>query len=327
MNYIGSKQKLAPWIKEVVEEVYVGKLEDAIFADIFAGTGQVARHFKKHVKKVITNDLESYSFILNSHYIGNTKRIESVEIANQSKVGVISKQFSEVGDMKRKYFTKENAQLIDGLRDSIEKLLVDKKINKNQYYWLMASLIESADSVANTASIYGAYLKEYKKTALKPLNFKLVPYEITEQKNEIYQMDANQLIKKISGDILYLDPPYNARQYGANYHVLNKIIENKDFKSEKITGLTDYNKSDYCKKDKVFETFESLIRDAKFKYIFISYNNEGLIEEKEFESMLKKYGQYSLYKKEYKRFKADAKRPNQSPTTFEHLHVLIKENI
>ena len=263
MNYIGSKQKLAPWIKEVVEEVYVGKLEDAIFADIFAGTGQVARHFKKHVKKVITNDLESYSFILNSHYIGNTKRIESVEIANQSKVGVISKQFSEVGDMKRKYFTKENAQLIDGLRDSIEKLLVDKKINKNQYYWLMASLIESADSVANTASIYGAYLKEYKKTALKPLNFKLVPYEITEQKNEIYQMDANQLIKKISGDILYLDPPYNARQYGANYHVLNKIIENKDFKSEKITGLTDYNKSDYCKKDKVFETFESLIRDAK----------------------------------------------------------------
>jgi adenine-specific DNA-methyltransferase len=60
MNYIGSKQKLAPWIKEVVDSVYVGKLADATFADIFAGTGQVARHFKKYVKKVITNDLELY---------------------------------------------------------------------------------------------------------------------------------------------------------------------------------------------------------------------------------------------------------------------------
>lgn len=327
MNYIGSKQKLAPWIKEVVDSVYRGKLDNAVFADIFAGTGQVARYFKKHVKKVITNDLESYSFILNSHYIGNTSSIESIQITNQSKIGVISKQFSEIGDMKRKYFTKENAQLIDGIRDSIEKLLISRKITKEQYYWLMASLIEAADSVANTASIYGAYLKEYKKTALKTLNFKLVPYEITGQKNEVYQMDANELVKKISGDILYLDPPYNARQYGANYHVLNKIIENKNFKSDKITGLTDYNKSNYCKKDKVFETFENLICEAKFKYIFISYNNEGLIEEKEFENMLKKYGEYSLYKKEYKRFKADAKRPNQSPTTFEHLHVLIKDHI
>jgi adenine-specific DNA-methyltransferase len=327
VNYIGSKQKLAPWIKEVVDSLYVGKLEDATFADIFAGTGQVARHFKKYVKKVITNDLESYSFVLNSHYIGNTKPLDVVDVPLTKKVGVISKQFSELGDMKRKYFTQNNAQLIDGVRFSIEKLLTTNKISKEQYYWLMASLIEAADSVANTASIYGAYLKEYKKTALKPLNFKLIPYDITNQENEIYQMDANELVKKISGDILYLDPPYNARQYGANYHVLNKIIENKDFKSDKVTGLTEYNKSDYCKKDKVFETFEQLIRDAKFKYIFISYNNEGLIAEKEFEDMLKKYGKYSLYKKEYKRFKADAKRPNQAPTTFEHLHVLTKDNI
>lgn len=324
MNYIGSKQKLAPWIREVIIKEYGNNIQEAIFADIFAGTGQIARNFKKDVKKVITNDLESYSFILNSHYIGNTKEIEKFNIQEVLKEGIVFNNFSEGGEIPRKYFTIENAKLIDGIRVQIKEQFEQEKITLEQYYWAMASLIEAADSVANTASIYGAFLKEYKKTAIKKINFKWVPYEITNQKNEIYQMDANELIKIISGDILYLDPPYNARQYGANYHVLNKIVDYKEFKSEKITGLTEYNKSDYCKKDKVFLTFENLISEAQFKYIFISYNNEGLMPEKDFENILKKYGEYSLYKKEYKRFKADSNRPNQVPNTFEHLHVLKK---
>lgn len=325
MNYIGSKQKLAPWIKSIVEQKYPKNLKDAVFADIFAGTGQVARHFKKDVKKIIANDLEGYSFVLNSHYIGNTVPLNPVNLSQEPLNGLVYRNFSEGGEIKRKYFTESNAQKIDGIRQEIERKYINSEINKQQYYWLLASLIEAADKVANTASVYGAFLKKYKKVALKPLDYQLVPYEITHQSNEIFQEDANALIKKISGDILYLDPPYNARQYGSNYHVLNKIVNNKDFTSEKITGLTDYNKSNYCKKDIVYTEFENLIKDAQFEYIFISYNNEGLIREEDFQHLLQKYGEYSLYKKEYKRFKADANRPNQAPTTFEHLHVLIKK--
>lgn len=325
MNYIGSKQKLAPWIKSVVEQEYKGNLTKAIFADIFAGTGQVARHFKTHVKKVIVNDLEKYSFILNSHYIGNTTQLIEPNISIIKKEGLIYNNFSPKSTLQRKYFTEENAKLIDGIRLEIETKINTGEINLNQYNWALASLIEASDKVANTASVYGAFLKEFKKSALKNLDFKLMPYEITKQTNEIYQQDANELIKKIKGDVLYLDPPYNNRQYGANYHVLNRIAENILFKSEKITGLSDYNKSNYCKKDKVFQEFDELIKNADFEYIFISYNNEGLIKETEFKEMLKKYGQYSLYKKEYKRFKADSKRLGQAPTTFEHLHVLIKK--
>lgn len=325
MNYIGSKQKLAPWIKSVVEDVFNGDLKEAIFADIFAGTGQVARYFKKHVKKIIVNDLEKYSFLLNSHYIGNTIQIIEPKISTISKEGLIFNNFSPNSSLNRKYFTEYNAKIIDGIRIEIENQFDVKIIDMKQYYWALASLIEASDKVANTASVYGAFLKEFKKSALKTLDFKLVPYEITNQKNEIYQEDANKLITKISGDVLYLDPPYNSRQYGANYHVLNRIADNISFESTKITGLTDYNKSNYCKKDKVFQEFDYLIKNADFKYIFISYNNEGLIKESEFKDILKKYGQYSLYQKEYKRFKADSKRLNQSLTTFEHLHVLIKK--
>lgn len=325
MNYIGSKQKLAPWIKSVVDEVFKGDLKEAVFADIFAGTGQVARHFKKDVKKVIVNDLEKYSFILNSHYIGNTTRLVEPNISIIQQEGLIYKNFSPNSNLQRKYFTEENAKLIDGIRLEVENKFKTGEININQYNWALASLIEASDKVANTASVYGAFLKEFKKSALKTLDFKLMPYEITDQTNEIYQQDANELIKTIKGNVLYLDPPYNNRQYGANYHVLNRIAENVAFESEKITGLSDYNKSNYCKKDKVFQEFDELIKNADFEYIFISYNNEGLIKESEFKDMLKKYGQYSLYQKEYKRFKADSKRLGQTPTTFEHLHVLVKK--
>ena len=108
MNYIGSKQKLAPWIKSVIEKVYSRDLKNAVFADLFTGTGQVSRFLKKDVFKIICNDLENYSFILNSHYIGNTKTLLPIDLLYKPKKGLIYQQFSEGGDVKRKYFTKEN---------------------------------------------------------------------------------------------------------------------------------------------------------------------------------------------------------------------------
>ena len=45
------------------------------------------------------------------------------------------------------------------------------------------------------------------------------------------------------------------------------------------TGLRDYQdqKSAFCSKRTVAKVFEDLIINAKFKYIFLSYNNEGLM--------------------------------------------------
>jgi adenine-specific DNA-methyltransferase len=324
MNYIGSKNKLSPWIFEVIKEEVNKDLKDVIFADIFAGTGQVARYFKKHVKQVIVNDLEEYSFYLNSHYIGNTEDLEEPKINISPKSGIITKHFSPGSNFNRMYYTVENAKLIDGIRSEIEDLFEKEKISQKQYYWLMASLIECSDSVANTASVYGAYLKNFKRSAIKAINFKLVPYEKTNQNNIVLQGDANVNIKNISGDVLYLDPPYNARQYGANYHVLNKIVEYKDFTTDKKTGLDTYNKSVYCRKSLVAEAFEDLISNADFKYIFISYNNEGLLSEDELKKILEKYGTYKLREKRYQRFKSDSSRNNKSDHTFEHLHCLEK---
>ena len=113
--------------------------------------------------------------------------------------------------------------------------------------------------------------------------------------------DSNDLIKNIEGDILYLDPPYNERQYSANYHLLNTIALYDNFIPKGKTGLRVYNRSNYCKKSVVAKELEELVKNAKFKYIFISYNNEELMSEDEVKSIIEKYGKYKLEIKEYQR--------------------------
>ena len=143
----------------------------------------------------------------------------------EGKSGFVSEEYSENGKSERLYFSEDNGKKIDAIRQEIEKWKSSQKINENQYYFLLCSLLEAADKVANTASVYGAFLKQIKKSAQKKLELVPSNFEITENQHEVYNEDANELIKKIEGDILYLDPPYNARQYGANYHLLNTIAK------------------------------------------------------------------------------------------------------
>ena len=146
---------------------------------------------------------------------------------------------------------------------------------------------------------------------------------------EAYNEDINILAKKIHGDVLYLDPPYNARQYCSNYHVLETIARYDNPKLNGVTGLRDssYQKSKFCSKRTVAETFEDLIKNAQFKYIFLSYNNEGLMSLDTIKEIMSRYGEYSFFTKEYRRFKADKdeNRNIAADYTTEYLHCLIKQ--
>lgn len=332
MNYIGSKHSLSSFILDTVTEFCGDDLSQYVFCDLFAGTGSVGRTFKPLVKTVIANDVEYYSYVLNRNYIGNNKNTEdasSVKALNELKgiSGFVFDQYSEGGSAGRTYFSAENGRKIDAIRTQIETWKQAGVLDDNSYFYLLASLLESADKVANTASVYGAFLKHIKKSALRPLVIEGADFAETQQAHQVYQKDSNVLIKEISGDILYLDPPYNHRQYGANYHVLNTIAKYDTFVPRGKTGLRDYYKSDWCRKNKVLDSFEELIASADFEYVFLSYNNEGLMREDEVRTVMEQYGNYQLRKKRYRRFKADKteNRNHKATETFEYLHVLHKK--
>ncbi len=334
MNYIGSKYRLADFIDQSIRKVVGSDLSSLVFCDLFAGTGAVGRSFKTKVHQVISNDLEYYSYVLLQNYIGNHNRLECKELFDSLNSltpiqGFIFNQYSENGTENRTYFTESNGQKIDAIRQKIEVWKKEKTIDINVYFHLLASLIESADKVANTASVYGAYLKKIKSTARKDFILNPAEFENTVSSHLVYNENANQLIEKIKGDILYLDPPYNAREYGANYHLLNTIARYDDFIPKGKTGLREYGKSSYCKKNLVSNSFEDLISKANFKYIFLSYNNEGLMSPETIKNIMSKYGSYRIFTQKYARFKADKSinRTFASNETIEYLHVIQKNDI
>jgi adenine-specific DNA-methyltransferase len=345
MNYIGSKIKLLPFIDESIKKV-IGDDDCNVFCDLFAGTGSVGAHFKKQGYKIIANDLQYYSYVLNKQIIGNhlefefnglievVPKLENSLIENRKhivcdylntirkKEGFIFTNYSPNKNSERMYLTSDNAKKCDAIRTRIEYWKQRNLINDNEYYFLISSLIKTVDNLANVLSVYGAYLKHFKKRALKTLELKPYDLIINDKEHQIYNEDANLLIKDIETDILYIDPPYNERQYATNYHLLETIAKYDKPVIYGKTGLRPYQhqKSKYCSIESAKKTFIELIKNAKAKYIFVSYNNEGIISKDDLKNILESKGQYGCFEQKYTRYKSDSKRDYKAKYTIEYLH-------
>lgn len=352
MNYIGSKKSLLNFLEESIYKV-VGD-SDFTFLDLFAGTGIVGQHFKSKGHIIIANDLQYYSFILNKNYIGNHKvlkfknlekkliELKKLNFEKRSdfvcnfldninpKKGFIYKNYCSGGTKTKKferlYFSDENGKKVDAIRQKIEIWKENKFINNNEYYFLLTTLIENIDKVANTASVYGAFLKKLKKTAQNIFIMKPANFIYNDQEHNVFNEDIEILIKKVEGDVLYLDPPYNHRQYAPNYHLLETIAKYDNPKIYGKTGLRDYKnqKSKFSQKRDVLKSFDNIIQNAKVKYIFLSYNNEGLMTPEEVKGVMSKRGQYGIFTKKYHRFKADKteNRNHKANSVVEYLHYV-----
>lgn len=331
MNYIGSKYSLMEFLKNTISDVTGYTTGEGItFADLFAGTGVVGSTYKEMGYNVIANDIQFYSYVLNKHLIENVPVTDDSPLDYLNSLegieGFVYNNYC-AGASERNYFTDVNGQKCDAIRTKLEEMR-GKDIDDSVYFYFLASLVNSIDKYANTASVYGAFLKHIKKSAQKDFKLELLPV-ISGNKGKVYNKDINALVREIHGDILYLDPPYNARQYCTNYHVLETIARYDNPVLNGKTGLRDYTdqKSKFCSKRTVEKAFDDLISNADFKYIFLSYNNEGLMSLDVIKTIMSKYGKYTCYTQDYRRFKADKDENRQiaADTTTEYIHCLIKE--
>lgn len=348
MNYIGSKLSLLNYIDNTLTDFSKINGKNITFCDIFAGTSSVGKYFKNKGYNIISNDIQYYSYVLAKHYIENNSEIKFEKLKNYGIInpfeylnnlkdykGFIENNYTMEGTknqvFKRQYFTDENAIKIDSIRQKIEDWNNNKLLTSNEYYYLLACLLESSDKVANTASVYEAFLKNVKKSAQKEIKFEPLQTLIypEEKVYKTYNEDANDLIKKISGDVLYLDPPYNTRKYDTNYHILETIALNDSPSIKGKTGVrVDISKrSRYCQKKEVEVAFEDLIKNSNFKFILLSYNDEGIIPINRIEEIMSKYGSYKRYEQQYRRFKSDNNKNYLKNSTIEYLHCLKKYDL
>jgi adenine-specific DNA-methyltransferase len=342
MNYIGSKYSLLPFIEKVFRRIYQGS--DATICDLFAGTGAVGRRFKERGLRIIANDLQYYAYALNKAYIeidqtpafkGALREIgdriheagddpAAVVLAFLDRLpgvkGFIAGHYGPEG--KRFYYTEANAEKADAIRQTIERWRERRVIDEQEYFYLLCSLLEAIDQVANTASVYGAYLKKFKSTALKPLRLKPLVLHPAPPDCRVFQRDANELVREIECDVLYLDPPYNHRQYGANYHVLETIAAYDSPRLSGVTGMREYQRSLYCQQSAAADALEDLVRNANAAHILLSYNDEGVLRPDQIRRILKLRGKPRTFRRRYTRYKADNGRAYKRDATIEHLHYV-----
>lgn len=273
-RYLGSKYKLLDFIDETIKN-NCGEY-NSVF-DVFGGTGVVSNYFSEKGKKIYINDILKSNYCIYRAFLGNEK-------FSENKIKKIIDEYNKISDMEENYFSKNykntyfsenDCKKIGYIREDINKKFENKEINEREKYILIASLLYSMDKIANTVGHYDAYRKKQKLDDC----FEMYNLDINKNqtiKNEIYNMDSNELAKKIKADIIYIDPPYNSRQYGDAYHLLENVAEWKKPKVYGVAKKMDRSKikSNYCT-NKASNAFKDLIKNCNCKYIIVSYNNMG----------------------------------------------------
>ena len=307
-RYIGNKHKLIEWIFSIINKECGGNS----FADVFAGTGVVSAVATKHFKKILLNDFLHSNYIIYRAFFGK-------EAWDKNKIDNIIKSYNNIygGDLQDNYFSKNfggkffsnnSAKIIGFIRENIEEN--KNNLTEREYFMLIASLLYTADKIANTVGHFDAYFKKdfvNDSFFMKPID------PIDTQEISIFQEDTNVLAKKIKADVVYIDPPYNSRQYSRFYHVLETLTK---WDKPKLYGVAlkpdPENMSDYCRAN-AKEKFAELVRDIDAQFLVVSYNNtydsksnssKNKITLQEIEKILQAKGKTKVFEKNYKHFNA-----------------------
>lgn len=309
-RYLGNKYKLLTFITETVARECSGI---NTVADIFAGTGSVSSAFAD--KKIITNDLLYFNHVCYVAWFG-------AEHYNEEKIKNLILYYNAIEPQEDNYmsinfadtfFSLQDCRKIGFIREDIETKYRDGLINSRERAILITSLLYAMDKIANTCGHYDAYIKGGEFIRHLELSLPLASNNNNEN-NQCYNEDANELVKRIEADLVYIDPPYNSRQYCDAYHLLENVArwEKPEVKGVALKMDRSRLKSDYCTSSAT-KAFEDLVSHIKAKYILLSYNNmadkgndrsNAKISDADIMRILSRKGRVKVFSLDYRAFSA-----------------------
>ncbi len=332
MRYIGNKENLCDKIFHIMQSK---NIKGSSFFDIFAGTTSVGQYFKQKGYQIFSSDLMYFSYVLQKAYIYNNEEIlfenlldiiptnaSNLFVTNLEKVidylntipqkqGFIYENYTPSGtkdlETPRMFFSDENGKIIDAIRLQIEDWKNQKLISENEYFILVACLIETVSFYANVAGVYAAFHKKWDPRAVKKMILRPIKIISNNKGNKVFNLNSVELLDEVQADIFYLDPPYNQRQYAPNYHLLETIAKYDNPIIKGVSGIRDYQeqKSKFCNAKTALTELDLIAQKGNFNHLVLSYNSEGIMPSENIISILEKYGKTELIEFDYLRFKSN----------------------
>lgn len=308
-RYLGNKYRLLPFITEVIS-AECGNFDT--FADIFAGTGAVSSAYTDKI--LITNDILYSNYLCHLTWFSDEpfEKAKIEKYIDFYNTGFTFEENYMTANFSDTYFSRANCSKIGFIREHIENEYKAGKINNHERAMLITSLLYGIDKIANTCGHYDAY----RKGAELPKSFTMCAPEPNAylKHNYCYNVDANELVKNICADVVYIDPPYNSRQYSDAYHLIENIA---CWQKPEVFGVARKMdrtalKSKYCTRAAP-TAFADLIKNLNAKYIVVSYNNmakkgddrsNARISDTEILNILQTKGSVKIFSEQFRAFTA-----------------------
>lgn len=310
-RYLGNKYRLLPFITRVVEDECEGV---ASVADVFAGTGAVSSAFQD--LRLMTNDILYSNYISNLAWLGperyDAAKVEAI-IDGYNALDASGEENYMTANFADTYFSRDDCAKIGHIREDIERLAEGGEISGRERALLITSLLYAMDRIANTCGHYDAWRRGASFDRHLELRMPQAS-NANNPDNQCFHEDANALVRRIEADLIYIDPPYNSRQYSDTYHLLENVAEWRKPPVFGVARKMDRTalKSDYCTR-KAPEAFADLIANCHCRYILLSYNNMGVkgddrsnarISDTDIRDALAARGEVREFAEDYKAFSA-----------------------
>jgi adenine-specific DNA-methyltransferase len=357
LTYLGNKRKLIPQIEEIVSSLKskTGK-DKLVILDAFTGSAVVARALAKHASVIHANDMEEYAALGAKCFLETPSPEDQVlvkeliERANALAAngpwhtGVITQNYApeNTEDIKmgeRCFFTHENGLRIDTIRK-----FIDDEVPERLRAYILTPLIVKCSQNTNTNGQFQAFHKNregfgqwggHYQTSLPRIKGPIVldcPKWASGFEGRAHNLDVIKCLETFEDgalDVVYLDPPYNHRQYSYMYFLLNVIAENK--MPERANGggapvPADRNDSQFCRKKEAKDAMKKLLEMCvrKSSFTILSYNNEGLIPAADFAKIMEPF-KHAKFEFDHRRFNARGDEDETVPKKVKEIMYVIRK--